>query len=76
MATATWRIPAGVPVPEDTSRPVHKSLLKRFIAALMESRKRQAEAEIARHRHLLPDELEHAAWRLTPRTEDQLPFVR
>ena len=48
----------------------------RFMAAVYESRMRSARAELARHRHLLPDELEHAGDALDARSEDQLPFRR
>ena len=45
-----------------------------FAQALMESRMRKAEIEL--RRHLLPRELETAAWKLSARSEDSLPFVR
>ena len=50
--------------------------LARFMAALYDSRMRSARAELARHRHLLPAELERAGDRLDSRSEDQLPFWR
>lgn len=50
--------------------------LTRLLAAVQESRMRTARAEIARHRHLLPSELERAGDTLAPRSEDQLPFGR
>jgi hypothetical protein len=52
-----------------------RSWLARFFALVQESRLRTARAEIARHRHLLPVELELAASRLDARSEDRLPFV-
>ena len=51
------------------------SWLARLVAAVQESRMRSARAEIARHRHLLPVELELAGNRLDARSEDRLPFV-
>ena len=51
-----------------------KSWLRRLFTALAEARMREAEREIARHRHLLPPELEISGNRLTARNEDQLPF--
>ena len=45
-----------------------------FFEALLESRMRRAESEL--RRHLLPRELETAAWKLTDRSEDSLPFTR
>jgi hypothetical protein len=53
-----------------------RSWLARFMAALYDSRMRSARAELARHRHLLPAELERAGDRLDSRSEDQLPFRR
>jgi hypothetical protein len=53
-----------------------RSWLARFMAALYDSRMRSARAELARHRHLLPAELERAGDRLDARSEDQLPFWR
>ena len=53
-----------------------KSWLARFIAALQESRMRTAREVIARHRHLLPMDLQRAGDELNARNEDQLPFRR
>jgi hypothetical protein len=53
-----------------------KTWFWRFVAALHESRMRRARDEIARHRHLLPADLELAGDTLNGRSEDQLPFVR
>jgi hypothetical protein len=52
-----------------------KGFFRRFFTALQESRMRQAERELSRYRHLMPEELERAAARLDRRTEDTLPFV-
>ncbi len=49
---------------------------RRFVVALQELRIRRAERELARFRHLMPDELERAALRLDRRSEDALPFLR
>jgi hypothetical protein len=48
----------------------------RFMAAVHDSRMRSARSELARHRHLLPAELERAGDTLDARSEDQLPFRR
>jgi hypothetical protein len=64
------------PVPATKIEPAGKSWLRRLFVALMEARMRQAEREIARYRHLLPQELEIAGDRLTARNEDELPFGR
>ena len=62
--------------PSAVARRSRRSWFARFIAALHDSRMRSARAEIARHRHLLPDEFELVGNRLTARSEDQLPFIR
>jgi hypothetical protein len=64
------------PFPATETEPAGKGWLRRFLAALMESRMRQAEREIARYRHLVPAELEMSGNRLTARNEDELPFGR
>ena len=51
------------------------SWLARVFAAVQASRMRSARAEIARHRHLLPDEFELAGNQLDARSEHQLPFI-
>ena len=45
-------------------------------AAIQASRMRQAQREVARYRHLMPEEFERAAARLDARSERSLPFVR
>jgi hypothetical protein len=52
------------------------SFFGRALHALQESRMRQAEREIALHRHLLPRELQDSGDTLTARSEHQLPFAR
>ena len=74
MATITYG--TAIPVAAAPAQPARKSLWTRFIDALIEARMRKAEEEIRRYRHLLPDEFERAAYRLSARSEDQLPFVR
>jgi hypothetical protein len=64
------------PFPATKTQPAGQGWMRRFLVALMEARMRQAEREIARHRHLLPQELEISGDRLTPRNEDELPFNR
>jgi hypothetical protein len=72
MTTITY----GTEIGASESRPARKSLWKCFVAAVIEERMRKAEEEIRRYRHLLPQELEWAAHKLGPRSEDQLPFIR
>lgn len=53
-----------------------RSLFRRLVDALVAARMRQAEREVNRYRHLVPRNLEGAAWKLTERSEDSLPFQR
>jgi hypothetical protein len=53
-----------------------KSALVRFFEAIADARLRQAEREIAMHRHLLPADFEIAGHKINERSEDTLPFVR
>ena len=62
--------------PVVTRRVRRRGWLARFITAVEDSRMRSARATLARHRHLLPAELERAGDRLNARSEDQLPFIR
>ena len=62
-----------VPVRTRAAKP---GLFNRLWAAFVESRMRQAEREIAMHRHLLPGQLDALGERLAPRNEKDLPFAR
>ncbi len=59
-----------------TSAVAKPGLLARLWTAIIESRMRQAERQIALHRHLLPGELQDRGERLAPRSEKDLPFGR
>jgi|HubBroStandDraft_6_1064221.scaffolds.fasta_scaffold189864_2 hypothetical protein len=72
MALITY----GAAAPDAPAQPRRRNAFMRFLKALEESRMRAAQREIARYRHLLPQELEQAAEELGPRTEKGLPFVR
>ena len=78
MSTVTFDTDLGIGTEIGTGaiKPARSGWLGRFFAALAESRMYMAEREIRRHPHLLPDELEWAACKLGPRSEDQLPFLR
>jgi hypothetical protein len=66
---------ARAPAIEQPAR--RESRFMRLFNSFAEARMKQAYREIARHRHLLPQELEEAAAaRIGPRTEDELPFIR
>lgn len=47
-----------------------------FWQAVVDARMRQAEREIALHRHLLPAEFELAGNKVGSKNEDSLPFAR
>lgn len=72
IGRATATIPAA-----SANRPkaATKSFFARVWEAFVKSRMRQAEREIAMHRHLLPAELQDAGLRLS-RSEKDLPFAR
>lgn len=70
--TATVRTAKSAP---NQPAGVETGLFARLLAAFMESRMRQAEREIAMHRHLLPAEFQIAGERLS-RSEKDLPFAR
>ena len=65
---STATLPSRVAGPKTT-------LFARAWAAFVEGRMRQAEREIAMHRHLLPTQFEYAGDRLASGEKD-LPFVR
>jgi hypothetical protein len=71
MAITYDAVAAGI-----AASPARKSFLRRFLNAFVEARMRQAEREIALHRHLLPADYELSGGKLTERSEDQLPFIR
>ncbi len=62
---------AAKPVPAGTQ----KGFFARALDAFIESRMRQAEREIALHRHLLPSQFQEVGDRLA-RSEKDLPFMR
>jgi hypothetical protein len=64
-------------IPATAKAPVAgKGLFARAWASFVEARMRQAEREIALHRHLLPGQLQAVGERLAPRSEKDMPFVR
>lgn len=52
------------------------SFITRLYRRFVEAQARSAEREIAKHRHLLPHDLEVYGNRLIHRSEDALPFGR
>jgi hypothetical protein len=74
MSAVTYGV--GTSAEAAPAKPARKGWFARFIAALQESRMRQARREIAYYRHLLPPEMEWAGNKITYKNEDQLPFVR
>jgi hypothetical protein len=73
MTTATYGAELAVAT---EAKPARKNWFHRFIAALQESRMKQAQREIEYYRHLLPREMEWAGTKISYKNEDQLPFVR
>ena len=60
-----------------TSAPrTRKSLFRRFVDRIIAAQTARATAELKRHSHLLPRELDQVTWKLGERSEDSLPFVR
>lgn len=60
-----------------TSAPrTEKSLFRRVVDRIIAAQSARATAELKRHSHLLPRELDQATWKLGERSEDSLPFVR
>ena len=53
-----------------------RSLIRRFVDRIIAAQEARATAELKRHSHLLPRELDQATWKLGERSEDSLPFVR
>ena len=66
--SAATSIPAAVKAKQP-------GLMSRIWATFIEARMRQAEREIALHRHLLPGQFQFAGERLA-QSEKDLPFVR
>ena len=73
MVAVTYIARRGA-VPHKESAEKRKGLFARLLDALVESRLKAVRREIALHSHLLPHDLENFGDRLTPRSEDELPF--
>src|SRR5688572_8323484 len=77
MSAMTTYSPAYDAAACDKSVPKRNGLLQRFLDRMVAARMRKAEEFIRQHSHLIPRELEErAAWKITDRSEDSLPFVR
>jgi hypothetical protein len=76
MAAVTYGAHSAIETAKPAPKTKSKSMLMRFFDAIAEARMRQAEREIALHRHLLPAEFEIAGLKVSPRSEDSLPFTR
>ncbi|MGD9920548.1 MAG: hypothetical protein AB7V13_03750 [Pseudorhodoplanes sp.] len=74
-ATLSAKVPVAK-APVAKANLAGNGLFARLWAAFVEARMRQAEREIALHRHLLPGQFQAAGERLAPRSEKELPFVR
>jgi len=74
MTTATFHHATSFPEAASAPRP---RWFKRFLAAMIEARLRQAERELAMHRHLVPQDVVKAAgYAPTQSNDSALPFVR
>jgi hypothetical protein len=74
MTTATLRLPTSI---ADAPTAPKKGLLARFYAALIEARMRHAMQEIARYRHLVPDDIvKNTGYEATLTNDGALPFTR
>jgi len=75
MTAITYGAQGRVEAPAKAA-PKGKSLLRRLYDAMIEARMHQAERELSMYRHLLPGEFEIAGYKVNPKNEDSLPFVR
>jgi len=76
MSSTTICSPSYGTLPREAV-PKRKSLFQRLFDRMIEARMRKAEEFIRQNRHLIPRELEEqAAWKISPRSEDSLPFLR
>jgi hypothetical protein len=76
MTAVTIGNTAAIPASSAKAPVAGKGFLARALDAFIAARMRQAEREIAAHRHLLPGQLQAVGERLAPRSEKDLPFVR
>jgi hypothetical protein len=53
-----------------------KGLFRRFLDRIAAGQEARANAELKRHSHLLPRELDQLSWNIGERSEDSLPFIR
>ena len=76
MSILTYDISIAHTVPVAGAAPRRNSLWRGVMNAMIASRMRQAEREIARRSYLLPRELDRTEWKVSRRSEDSLPLVR
>ncbi len=76
MTAITAGSAASIPSHASKAPVAGQGLFARLWASFIEARMRQAEREIAMHRHLLPGQLQAVGERLAPRSEKELPFAR
>jgi hypothetical protein len=74
MTAATFHAPTAF---AEASSATKRSLLARFFDAIAEARMRQAMREIARHRHLVPEDLlRKYGYTATLADDSAYPFTR
>jgi hypothetical protein len=80
MSTLTYDNAPRVRTETPVAAPAAKRLeqrqgwFKRAMARMIAARHRQAMEEVRRHGIVLPREFDQAAWKVTDRSEDSLPF--
>ena len=74
MTAATFHTPTAFPGPHTARRP---GFFARFYAALIEARLRAAMREVARNRHLIPEDfLKKSGYVASLNDDSRLPFTR
>jgi hypothetical protein len=76
MSVVTQSVVTHFEAADQNSSAPRKSLFWRFIDRIIAAQEARATAELKRHSHLLPRELDQVTWKLGERSEDSLPFVR
>jgi hypothetical protein len=76
MSAVTQSIVTHFEAAHESASAPRKSLFRRFVDRIIAAQSARASAELKRHSHLLPRELDQVTWKLGEHSEDSLPFVR
>jgi len=76
MSIVTQSVVTHFKAAHPSSSVPRKSLFQRLLDRIIAAQSARATAELKRHSHLLPRELDQVTWKLGERSEDSLPFVR